>query len=634
MMDPNLNLAFSVQKNPGCYALLLGAGVSMSSGVPSAWGVQDALIKQLAAADQQDCGDDSFGWYEAKFGASPTYEGLLESLAATQSERQSLLRNFFEPTSEQREAGEKMPSPAHRAIARLVQAGRVRVLLTLNFDTLLETALRDAGIEPTVVSQPSDIDGLNPLHSQQALIIHLHGDYLTPSAMLNTVGELESYQERVDRLLDRILSDYGLIIAGWSAKYDPALVSAMKRTPNPHYSTFWADPQTLGEIAHSTLTHRQGHYVEATADDFFGKLADACESLSDIDARHPLTVPIAVANAKRDLRGGRLAIPLHDQLKSEIDSVWNAAVGEGPAYVGENAAQEASVRIALAEETTRVLSALIATCAYWGEDHHDRWWLEEIGRFGNREPASFATATATLRFFPAAAIFYAGGVAAVAAGRFDVVHRVLDQRLVDGVGEVRDAAEMLAADQVIAVTQSSNQFHAYLESFMTVDLGIGKLAYDDAWEYFEYLRLLHLAHIRMVDREPELLAELVAAVGRENGMNEVLQHARSADSQGLDFRLSRIVPAGLPHVRVRGIITHVVQPLVSQRLESELERRGPGHPAVMVGFAGGSVESMRAVMAVVDSALVRFVWWRWQERQTSGSGVQRVPDGTFWIDDI
>lgn len=633
-MDPNLNLAFSVEKNPGCYALLLGAGISISSGVPSAWGVQDALIRQLAAVEQQDCGDDSFRWYQSKFGEVPTYEGLLESLAATQSERQSLLRDFFEPTDEQREAGEKVPSPAHRAIARLVQAGRVRVVLTLNFDTLLETALRDEGMEPTVVSQPSDIDGLNPLHSQKALIVHLHGDYLTPSAMLNTVGELASYEERVDKLLERILSEYGLIIAGWSAKYDPALVSALKRTPNPFYSTFWADPQALGAIAQSTLSNRRGQYIEARADDFFGKLADACESLSDIEARHPLTVPIAVANAKRDLRGGRVAMNLHDQLRSEIDSVWNAAVGEGPAYVGEDAVPEPLVRIAMAEENTRVLSALVATSAYWGNQTHDAWWMEEIRRFGNREPASSATVIAKLRFFPAAAIFYAGGVAATAAGRFDVVDRILDQKLVDGLGEVRATAEMLAPDQIFEVDKPSNRLYEYLEKFMTEHLGIGKLAYDDAWEDFEYLRIIKLTHNRMVEREPELLAQLVTSAGSGTGTERALQQARLTDSQGFDFRLGRMVPIGLPHVRVKGIVTHNVQSLVSQRLRSELHRLGAGHPAVTSRLAGATVESLLAVMAVVDWALLRFVEWRWQERQTAGVGVQRVPDGTFWIDDM
>jgi hypothetical protein len=51
--------------------------------------------------------------------ADPDYSQLLESLAGTPAERQAILRGYFEPTEEEREEGEKAPTPAHRAIARL-----------------------------------------------------------------------------------------------------------------------------------------------------------------------------------------------------------------------------------------------------------------------------------------------------------------------------------------------------------------------------------------------------------------------------------------------------------------------------------------------------------------------------------
>jgi NAD-dependent SIR2 family protein deacetylase len=165
-VEPHLTAAFALTSNPAAYALLIGAGVSVSSGLPSAWGVQEALIERLAAA-HGDEPEDAFAWYEAKFGKPSTYGDLLSSLAGSQSERQALLRGFFEPTDEERDAGLKRPSPAHRAIARLVAHGLVRVILTLNFDRLIETALRDEGIEPTIVASPSDIDGLAPIHTLQ-----------------------------------------------------------------------------------------------------------------------------------------------------------------------------------------------------------------------------------------------------------------------------------------------------------------------------------------------------------------------------------------------------------------------------------------------------------------------------------
>jgi NAD-dependent SIR2 family protein deacetylase len=52
----------------------------------------------------------------------------------------------FQPPAEQTTvdcAQEVAPSVAHRAVARLMQAGTIRVVLTVNFDRLFEKALQD-----------------------------------------------------------------------------------------------------------------------------------------------------------------------------------------------------------------------------------------------------------------------------------------------------------------------------------------------------------------------------------------------------------------------------------------------------------------------------------------------------------
>ena len=122
-VEPHLTLAFALRSTPGGYALLLGAGVSISSGVPSAWRVQDLLIRELAGMRGEDPGGDAFAWYARTYGQQATYDGLLAALTRSQTERQALLRRFFEPDAEEREEGLKQPTPAHRAIARGTAAG-------------------------------------------------------------------------------------------------------------------------------------------------------------------------------------------------------------------------------------------------------------------------------------------------------------------------------------------------------------------------------------------------------------------------------------------------------------------------------------------------------------------------------
>lgn len=60
-----------------------------------------------------------------------------------------LLHGYFEPASQdERDRGLKQPTAAQRAIAGLVAAGRIRLLLTTNFDHLIEDALTAAGVPP------------------------------------------------------------------------------------------------------------------------------------------------------------------------------------------------------------------------------------------------------------------------------------------------------------------------------------------------------------------------------------------------------------------------------------------------------------------------------------------------------
>jgi NAD-dependent SIR2 family protein deacetylase len=84
----------------------------------------------------------------------------------------------FEPSVAEVESGDKAPTAAHRAIARMVRSGSIKVIVTLNFDRLMEQAVRAEGVEPTVVASTADIEGLAPMNTLDCCIIHLHGDYL------------------------------------------------------------------------------------------------------------------------------------------------------------------------------------------------------------------------------------------------------------------------------------------------------------------------------------------------------------------------------------------------------------------------------------------------------------------------
>ena len=161
--SPAVSLASSVHAGPGTFALLVGSGVSREARVLTGWDVTLDLIRRLAAALRQDPGEDLIGWYRSHSGGEPDYSSLLEDLAPSREDRRSLLERYFEPTDDERDEGAKIPTAAHRAIADLVKGGYVKVIVTTNFDRLLELALAEVGVVPAVISSPAHAEGALPL---------------------------------------------------------------------------------------------------------------------------------------------------------------------------------------------------------------------------------------------------------------------------------------------------------------------------------------------------------------------------------------------------------------------------------------------------------------------------------------
>ncbi len=150
MIDPSTALAFSVFENRGVFALLIGSGVSRVAQIPTGWEVVLGLTRWVAALEGVLDQVDWAASHQERFGEPPNYSKLLDALAQTAEERRSILHAIIEPSAEDLAEGRRTPTRAHRAIARLVRDGFLRVIITTNFDRLLETALQLRPAVPTV----------------------------------------------------------------------------------------------------------------------------------------------------------------------------------------------------------------------------------------------------------------------------------------------------------------------------------------------------------------------------------------------------------------------------------------------------------------------------------------------------
>lgn len=71
----------------------------------------------------------------------------------------------------------RQPSTTHQFIAFMIRTLRIKLILTTNFDPLIETALRNEGFQPTVYEVPRDGSLPSPIlvRSQPISIVKLHG---------------------------------------------------------------------------------------------------------------------------------------------------------------------------------------------------------------------------------------------------------------------------------------------------------------------------------------------------------------------------------------------------------------------------------------------------------------------------
>src|ERR1039458_2187571 len=324
-MDPILSLAFSMQSSRGLYALLLGSGASRAARIPTGWDITLDLIGRVAAMEGANCEPDPTAWYVERYEREPNDSELLQNIARTSAERSQVLRRYFEPDDQERERGEKLPTAAHTAIAELVAAGYIRVIITTNFDRLVEQALQVRGVQPTVVSSAAQAQGLGALSQIRCLVFKVHGDYLEAN-IRNTPAELGDYEPPINTVLDRVLDEFGLVVCGWSAEYDRALVQAIERSRNRRYSTYWTGIGEPAGPAGRLIQFRQAVTVRIeSADLFFRRLAEHVGALEKYRAVHPLRVGIAVARLKAYLaEPEKHRIELHDLITESTNQLCTA----------------------------------------------------------------------------------------------------------------------------------------------------------------------------------------------------------------------------------------------------------------------------------------------------------------------
>jgi SIR2-like domain len=216
-------IADGIRSGPRPIAVLAGAGVSRSAGIPTG----EDLLARAARERGQAPSDDPVPQYQVATGAFPDYFAM----TGATPDRDAL------PSQPYRDAS---PGVAHRMIARLVVAGWVGPVLTTNLDPLLERALAEAGARVPVAFDLATMAGAD---LGGPAVIKLHGDY-RDIGIRRTAPAPHRYHPVIDGLLDRVLAGFDLLVCGWSAGWDLPLGEALGRADGRRIHWLQCGPTT------------------------------------------------------------------------------------------------------------------------------------------------------------------------------------------------------------------------------------------------------------------------------------------------------------------------------------------------------------------------------------------------------
>jgi hypothetical protein len=431
--DSTAQIAFSMFENKGVYAVLLGSGVSRSAGIPTGWEITMELVKRWGIASGAGEQEDWLAWYVGQTGEQPNYSTLLERLATTQTERRAIIQGFLEPNENELEDGLKLPTPAHRAIAAMVKAGHVRVIITTNFDRLMENALRDVGVEPTVVGSEDTLAGAEPLTHASCYILKIHGDY-KDARILNTDGELGKYPPAFNTLLDRIIDEFGLIVAGWSGEWDHALRAAFLRAPSRRYPTYWLSRGKLSERGQELITQRRANVVTGLdADTFFDGLNLKLETIQQSRLQNPAGIELTLAMAKRFMARPEHRIQLDDLVTSQAHQAISHLAPLFAERPQGSTPKDFTDLVEIYEAAIEPLARLCAVLGRWGAGAEHTIVLDAIKGLhaAPQVEQSGWVAGLALKSYPIALVTYAYGMGLVRANRLSELNELFNTTLIN-----------------------------------------------------------------------------------------------------------------------------------------------------------------------------------------------------------
>lgn len=253
------------KKTPN-FALLIGAGASVSSGVKKTSEMIDEWRRQLhrqsRSKEQLDVWLSAPGqeWFEDE----DEYSILFEKVCDARSQRRTYIENCV--------SGAR-PSWGYIYLANIICHNYFNVVFTPNFDDLLnEACFIYADLRPIVCAHDSAVADVR-VTSARPKIIKLHGDFLYDS-IKNTIRETENLEENMRRKFKQFAGEYGLVVIGYGGN-DNSIMDVLDILLKSHdyfpSSLYWClrNKDRVNKKVTRLLQRENTHWVEIDGFDEF-----------------------------------------------------------------------------------------------------------------------------------------------------------------------------------------------------------------------------------------------------------------------------------------------------------------------------------------------------------------------------
>lgn len=267
--------SFGLSKS-GKYAFLLGAGCSISSGLPSAqqciWDWKKAIyvtrnkvkspifdVRQESVQNIIQNWLDSTGEFPES-GSETEYEIYVEKAYPIEADR----KEYFAQLSRNAK-----PAIGYKLLIELFRYGKIASIWSTNFDGLVERAANKVDIPCINVNiNTSDLIYSQP-YNEDLLYVALHGDYKY-TKLKNTSTELDTQVTIFEQSLSNHLSAHSLIVIGYSGR-DKSLMTALKKAFSQPGSgrLFWLGyggqiPESVKDlIIHCRNNNREAYFINS-----------------------------------------------------------------------------------------------------------------------------------------------------------------------------------------------------------------------------------------------------------------------------------------------------------------------------------------------------------------------------------